>query len=127
MQLGVDEKRMPPKFILEKVLAQTQKLADQTPATSAFAAPLKKFPASISAAERTRITADLNEAITTSVLPSYQRFAKFLAVQYVPFGRTDPGAWALPRRRRLLRLPRPPKHNARQDTRRDSPDRPSTR
>ena len=96
MQLGVDEKRMPPKFILEKVLAQTQKLADQTPATSAFAAPLKKFPASISAAERTRITADLNEAITTSVLPSYQRFAKFLAVQYVPFGRTDPGAWALP-------------------------------
>jgi len=96
MQLGVDEKRMPPKFILEKVLAQTQKLADQTPATSTFASPLKKFPASISAAERTRITADLNEAITTAVLPSYQRFAKFLAVQYVPFGRTDPGAWALP-------------------------------
>jgi len=96
MQLGVDEKRMPPKFILEKVLAQTQKLAAETPATSTFASPLKKFPASINAAERTRITADMTEAIQTAVLPSYQRFAKFLAVQYVPFGRTDPGAWALP-------------------------------
>jgi uncharacterized protein (DUF885 family) len=30
------------------------------------------------------------------VLPSYQHFAKFLKVDYVPKGRKDPGAWALP-------------------------------
>ena len=30
------------------------------------------------------------------MLPSYQRFARFLKAQYVPAGRKDPGAWALP-------------------------------
>src|SRR6202044_2031020 len=33
---------------------------------------------------------------STSVLPSYQRFAKFLKVTYIPNGRKDPGVWALP-------------------------------
>ena len=35
-------------------------------------------------------------AIQTQVLPSYQRFAKFMSVQYVPKGRADPGVWAMP-------------------------------
>jgi uncharacterized protein (DUF885 family) len=96
MQLGMDEGRMPPKYILEKVLAQTQALATQKPADSAFAVPLKKFPKTISPAEQSRISADLTEVITNSVLPSYQRFAKFLIAQYIPKGRTEPGAWALP-------------------------------
>jgi uncharacterized protein (DUF885 family) len=96
MELGADEGRIPPKYILEKVLAQTQALADQKPGSSAFAEPLKKFPKTVSAADQKRITADLMEVISTQVLPSYQRFAKFIAVQYVPKGRADPGAWALP-------------------------------
>ncbi len=96
MQLGMDDGRMPPKYILEKVLVQTQALAAQTPADSAFAEPLKKFPASIDTADRKRISVDLLEVISTDVLPSYQRFAKFLSAQYIPKGRTDPGAWALP-------------------------------
>ncbi len=96
MQLGMDDGRIPPKYILEKVLVQTQTLASQTPADSAFAEPLKKFPASINAADRKRISADLLEVISTDVLPSYQHFAKFLSAQYIPKGRTDPGAWSLP-------------------------------
>ncbi|HWZ50110.1 MAG TPA: DUF885 domain-containing protein [Granulicella sp.] len=96
MQLGMDEGRMPPKYILEKVLAQTQALATQKPEESAFAAPLKKFPATVSAADRSRISADLLEVIGGQVLPSYQRFAKFLVAQYIPKGRTEPGVWALP-------------------------------
>jgi uncharacterized protein (DUF885 family) len=96
MQLGMDEGRMPPRYILEKVLAQTQAIASQPAAQSPFAAPLKKFPKSISPAEQTRISADLTEVITNSVLPAYQRFGKFLTAQYIPKGRTEPGAWALP-------------------------------
>ncbi len=96
MQLGMDEGRMPPKYILEKVLVQTQALAGQKAADSPFAGPLKKFPKSISAADQSRISADLLEAIGNDVLPSYQRFAKFLTAQYIPKGRTEPGAWALP-------------------------------
>ena len=96
MQLGEDEGRMPPKDSLEKALAQTQGIAGQKAEESVFAVPLKKFPKTIPAADQKRITTDLIAAIQTQVLPSYQRFAKFLAVQYVPKGRKDPGVWAMP-------------------------------
>jgi uncharacterized protein (DUF885 family) len=96
MQLGMDEHRVPPQYLLEKVVTQTETLASQKPEDSPFALPLKKFPTSVSAAEQKRITGELMEAISTSVLPSYQRFARFLKAQYVPAGRKDPGAWALP-------------------------------
>ena len=96
MQLGMDEGRVPPKYLLEKVLVQTQALADQKPEESPFARPLKKFPATISAADQKRISADMLDAIGTQVLPAYQRFAKFVKVAYIPAGRKDPGVWALP-------------------------------
>ncbi|WP_035348474.1 DUF885 domain-containing protein [Edaphobacter aggregans] len=96
MQLGMDEHRVPPQYLLEKVQTQTEALASQKPEDSPFALPLKKFPASVSAAEQKRISGEVLDAISTSVLPSYQRFARFLKAQYVPAGRKDPGAWALP-------------------------------
>jgi uncharacterized protein (DUF885 family) len=96
MELGIDEGRMPPQYLLEKVVVQTQTLADQKPAESPFALPLKKFPKTVSAADQKRISEELLDVIGTHVLPAYQRFAKFLKVEYVPKGRKDPGAWALP-------------------------------
>ena len=96
MELGIDEGRVPPQYLLEKVVAQTQALADQKPADSPFALPLKKFPKTVSAADQKRISDELLETIGTQVLPYYQRFAKFLKVEYVSKGRKDPGAWALP-------------------------------
>lgn len=96
MELGMDEGRVPPAYLLEKVVTQTETIASQKPADSPFAEPLKKFPQSIGAADRKRITDDMLQAISTNVLPSYQRFARFLKAQYVPAGRKDPGVWALP-------------------------------
>ena len=96
MELGIDEGRMPPQYLLEKVVVQTQTLADQKPTESPFAMPLKKFPKAISAADQKRISAEVLDVIGTQVLPAYQRFAKFLKAEYVPKGRKDPGAWALP-------------------------------
>jgi uncharacterized protein (DUF885 family) len=96
LQLGVDEGRMPPKESLEKALAQTQGIADQKPEESVFAQPLKRFPATIPAADQKRIVRDLMAVIQTQVLPTYQRFAKFMKAQYVPNGRKDPGVWAMP-------------------------------
>jgi uncharacterized protein (DUF885 family) len=96
MQMGIDERRMPPEYLLEKVLVQVQTLADEKPEESPFALPLKKFPATVSAAEQKRISRELLNTIASDVLPSYQRFAKFLKVDYVPNGRKEPGVWALP-------------------------------
>lgn len=96
MQLGMEDSRMPPKFLLEKVLVQTQALAGQKPFESPFAGPLKKFPTSVTADEQKRIQTAVLDAIANQVLPAYQRFARFLSGQYIARGRTDPGAWALP-------------------------------
>src|SRR6266851_2197488 len=59
MELGIDEGRVPPQYLLEKVVAQTQALADQKPADSPFALPLKKFPKTVSAADQKRISDEM--------------------------------------------------------------------
>src|SRR6185503_12624887 len=91
MSLGIDDKRVPPKYLLEKTLDHVKQLASQKPEDSPLALPLKKFPDSISAAEQTRIKTEMLAAISKQVLPAYQRFARFLEVAYIPAGRTEPG------------------------------------
>ncbi len=92
---GIDDNRVQPAYLLEKVLAQTQDLANELPVQSAFATPLAKFPASIDAASRKRITDDVLAAISGDVLPAYGRFAYFLRTTEIPAGRKDPGVWAI--------------------------------
>lgn len=96
MDIGVDDKRVPPKFLLEKALEQVNQLANEKPEDSPLALPLKKFPASISAADQARIKTEMLNAIAKEVLPAYKRFARFMQVTYVPAGRTEPGVSALP-------------------------------
>ena len=96
MALGVDDKRVPPKYLLEKTLEQVNQLANQKPEDSPLASPLKKFPASISVADQTRIKTEMLDAISKEVLPAYKRFARFLQVSYIPAGRNEPGISALP-------------------------------
>ncbi len=96
MTIGVDDKRVPPKYLLEKTLEQVNQLAGEKPEDSPLAVPLKKFPASISTAEQTRIKTEMLDAIGKEVLPAYKRFARFLEVSYIPAGRTEPGISALP-------------------------------
>jgi uncharacterized protein (DUF885 family) len=96
MRRGLAEHRMPPKFLLEKVVKQSEGIANDKPEDSPFAQPLKKFPDAISAADRTRLQEQMLSVIRTDVLPTYAKFAKFVAEVYAPKGRTEVGVWALP-------------------------------
>jgi uncharacterized protein (DUF885 family) len=96
LEAGIADHRTPPRFLLEKVSAQTKTLATQKPDESPFARPVMHFPAGISAEDQARIKAAVLAAIEKQVLPAYARFARYLDSQYVPAGREDPGAWALP-------------------------------
>jgi uncharacterized protein (DUF885 family) len=96
MSIGMDDHREPPAYLMEKVLAQVNAIANQKPEDGPFAQPLKKFPASVSATQQARIKQELLAAITGQVTPAYVRFGKFLKAQYIPGGRNDPGIWALP-------------------------------
>jgi uncharacterized protein (DUF885 family) len=96
MSIGMDDHREPPAYLMEKVLAQLNAIANQKPEDGPFAQPLKKFPASVSATQQARIKQELLAAIAGQVTPAYVRFGKFLKAQYIPGGRNDPGIWALP-------------------------------
>lgn len=96
MRSGMNDGLMPPRFLLEKVVTQTENIANQEPSKSPFAQPLASFPKEIPETEAARIRRDFIAAIRDSVLPAYVKFAKFLKEEYVPKGRTEPGIWSLP-------------------------------
>jgi uncharacterized protein (DUF885 family) len=96
MSIGVEDHRVPPKYLLAKVLDQVKELGHQKPEESPFATPLKNFPSSMSAAEQAEIKEATLTAITKEVLPAYLRFQRFLEVTYVPAGREEPGISAIP-------------------------------
>jgi uncharacterized protein (DUF885 family) len=96
MSIGVEEHRVPPKFLLEKALDQVKEMAHQKPEDSPLAMPLKNFPAAIPAGEQARIKQEMLDAIGKEVLPAYLRLQRFLEVTYVPAGRAEPGISSLP-------------------------------
>lgn len=96
MSIGADDHRVPPKFLLEKALEHVKQLAGQKPEDSPLSSPLKKFPASIPAADQERIKTEMLAVLAKQVMPAYQRFAHFMEVTYIPAGRAEPGISSLP-------------------------------
>lgn len=96
MSIGIEDHRVPPKYLLEKTLVQVKELANQKPEDSPLALPLKHFPASISADEQDRIKTEMLDVIAKRDLPAYLRLARFLEVSYIPAGRAKPGIDSLP-------------------------------
>ena len=95
MELGVEDKRVPPKMLLTQALEQVKELAGQKAEDSPLGLPLKSFPAGIGAEEQARIREEMLGAIGKEVLPAYLRFQRFLEATYVPAGREEPGIGAL--------------------------------
>lgn len=96
MSIGMEDGRMPVKYLMDKALDQVKVLANQKPEDSPLALPLKKFPASMPAADQERIKTEMLDVITKEDLPAYLRFARFLEVTYVPACRTQLGIDSLP-------------------------------
>ena len=96
MRQGMADHLMPPRYLLEKVGAQSEDIATKPLASSPFAEPLQKFPKDLSSADQARITLANHGAIHNEVDPAYAKFAAFVKNDYAPQGRTDAGVWALP-------------------------------
>ena len=103
LQQGKKDKLMPPKFLLEKTVQQCKSLAEAAGDASAFAQPVKEFPASVPEADRKRLHDDIIAAIDHDVRPAYTKLENFLAKDYAPYGRTEPGIWSLPNGDKLYR------------------------
>jgi len=96
MRDGIRDHLMPPRYLLEKVSTQAQEIADDSLDKSPFTDPLRKFPDSISEADRKLQREKIENAVKNEVAPAYAKFAKFVRDDYAPHGRLDPGVWALP-------------------------------
>ncbi len=93
---GMKDGMMPPRYILEKVVPQIDNIAKPDAADSVFAQPLKHFPASVSAADQQRLRTAILAAIDQQIRPAYRKLGQFVAKDYAPHGRSEPGVWQLP-------------------------------
>ncbi len=84
LRQGMKDKLMPVRFLAEKIPAQCEGITKADP----FLKPTEKYPASISAEDRTRLTREITDAVNTDVIPAYKKFAEFIRTEYSPQGRT---------------------------------------
>ena len=96
LKQGEKDKLMPPRFLLEKVVKQCEAIAEPAGEASAFGQPVAKFPDSVPEADRKRLHDAVIAVVDGKVRPAYRKLAEFVAKDYAPKGRTEPGMWALP-------------------------------
>ena len=96
MDKGVQDKLMPPKFLIPKIVKQCEDVAAMKPADSPYAEPLKKFPKEFSAADKARLSKEILAAVQKDVAPAYKKLAVYTRTKYLPHGRSDVGMWSLP-------------------------------
>ncbi|HLL75981.1 MAG TPA: DUF885 domain-containing protein [Pyrinomonadaceae bacterium] len=96
MREGARVRMIHPRVIMERIPAQIDKQITATADDSPYFKPFKKFPDSIPAAERERLTAAAREAVNQSVVPSYKKFREFFVKEYLPATFSEVGAWQMP-------------------------------
>jgi uncharacterized protein (DUF885 family) len=104
LEQGEKDKLMPPRFLLEKVVKQCQSIAEPAGEASAFGRPVVKFADTVPQADRKRLHDAVIAAVDDKVRPAYRKLADFIANDYAPKGRAEPGLWALPNGDALYRF-----------------------
>ncbi len=96
MRQGEKDGLMPPRFLLELTTKQCQAIEEPQGAANIFALPAARIPAGFSAADQRRLRAEILRAVDTKVRPAYRKLQQFIANDYAPKGRVEPGIWSLP-------------------------------
>ncbi len=91
MKSGVLETRLTIRNVIDQFDTQLK----QAPEDSSYFGPVKKFPDSISAADRARLTAEYRAVITDQLYPAYKRTRDFLQNEYLPKSRETVGLLAM--------------------------------
>jgi uncharacterized protein (DUF885 family) len=104
LQQGERDKLFPPRFLLEKTVTQCKSIAGPEGEANAFGQPVAKIPEAVPLEDRKRLHDAIVAAVNTAVRPAYNKLADFLAKEYAPNGRTEPGVWSLPNGDALYRF-----------------------
>jgi uncharacterized protein (DUF885 family) len=82
MRKGLTDRLMPPKYLLEKVVEQSSRIAVEEPEKTPFARPFERFPD-----DRRQSRSGWEQgiaAIRDGVVPAYAMFTKFVRDEYAP-------------------------------------------
>ena len=85
-----------PKALVLKMVPQLQAQVLTDPTKSLFYGPVTRLPASFSEADKARLTAAYQQAISTQLMPTYRKLADFLQTEYLPAARSSSGIGAVP-------------------------------
>lgn len=96
MRAGMTDGFVAPRVVLESVLPTVTAPAGQAAGDSAFFAPFKGLPDSLSETDRARLEAEAREVIGRQVLPALERLATFLDTEYRLYVRDSISASELP-------------------------------
>ena len=96
MKKGIKKKNVLPKSLIKKVLPQLASVVDADLDVNLFYTPVKNFPESFSAAERTALTQEYEFIIKNSIIPAYKNLYNFMATDYLDAGRETSGIQGIP-------------------------------
>ena len=96
LERGMERGILPPKVTQVGVLDQFDAHLVSEVEKSRFFEPFLNFPKTVSADDRTRLTAEGKALIETEVLPAFQTLRTYLANEYQPSCRSSIGALDLP-------------------------------
>ena len=96
MRQGEKDGLMPPRYLLEKTVGQCESIAEPAGEANIFGRPAAEMPDSVSGGDRERLRDELLRVVDEQVRPAYSRLAGYIADEYAPKGRNEPGVWSLP-------------------------------
>ncbi|HEY1232941.1 MAG TPA: DUF885 domain-containing protein [Candidatus Binatia bacterium] len=96
LRVGIKERIIHPKIVLQRVPAQIDYQIVSDPKASALYRPFSRFPSSLREADRTRLATAAQEIIAASVVPAYRKLKDFVVNDYLPAASEQVGLWQLP-------------------------------
>lgn len=95
---------IPPQVVVQRLLQQLDAQRNATPEQTPLLAAFRNMPATIPAAEQSRLRQAATEAYTKQFQPAWERYRKFVADSYVPQPRTSLAVSSLPDGKSLYAL-----------------------
>ena len=96
LRMGIKEKMVHPKVIMQRIPVQIDRQIVSDPTQSGFYAPFRKFPTAIPPAEQQRLQQAGRKAVEEKIVPAFRKFKEFFASEYLPACYEQVGAWQLP-------------------------------
>lgn len=95
---GMRERYVLPKILVERMVRQLldPSIVCDKPEESLFFGPIRKWPAEVPAADRSRLEQSYAKTIAGTVMPAYRRMGEFLRDEYLSHARDSSGISALP-------------------------------